>query len=209
MNQREEEARPSPEPQQQTGDAVPGEPAPAEPAQGQGSVTVSFTEYEELKTLAGERDEYLRRLQRAVADYQNLTKRTDKIVSSAHREAVKRVVREILPLADNLAQALSAAEKIEGAETITDGLRLIEKKLYDILASLGLRPIEAVGKPFDPHYHEAAFQEAAPGAAPNTVTREVKKGFMIGDEVVRPSQVCVAAPGGEKSQDSPKEGPGQ
>ncbi|MHC4789204.1 MAG: nucleotide exchange factor GrpE, partial [Planctomycetota bacterium] len=127
-----------------------------EDAQAAGeSVTLSYAEYQELRTLAEERDDYLKRLQRAVADYQNLQKRVDRLRQAAGESAVRAVAEEILPVADTLGRALEAARQTEGAEDIVEGLHLVEKEFYSALARAGIRPIEAVGRPFDPHYHEA------------------------------------------------------
>lgn len=161
--------------------------------EGQGEVTMSFAQYEELKTLARERDEYLQRLQRVVADYQNYQKRQEKM-KHRMREQVKRdVVERILPVADHLARALEAAEETEGAEDILEGLRLVESEFHGALRAFDVEPIEAVGREFDPHYHEAAMQEPAGDVPPNTVVRELKKGFTMGEAVIRPAQVSVSA----------------
>ncbi len=163
-------------------------------------VTLSYAEHEELKTLARERDDYLKRLQRAVADYQNLQKRIEKFKESAYESVVRSVAEGILPMADSLSRALRAAEQTEGGERIVQGLRLMEKEFYGALQGLGIRPVEAVGQKFDPHYHEAAMQQQVEGAPPNTVVEELKKGFVLGDQVIRPSQVVVTAATSNSSQ---------
>ncbi|MCK4374022.1 MAG: nucleotide exchange factor GrpE [Candidatus Brocadiae bacterium] len=155
-------------------------------------MTLSRAEYEELRTLARERDDYLKRLQRAVADYQNLQKRIDKFRQSDREATLRSLAEEILPMADSLAWALEAARQAEGAENIVEGLRLVEKEFYGAFEKFGIRPVEATGQKFDPHYHEAAMQEQVDGAPPNTVIRELKKGFVMGDVIIRPSQVVVS-----------------
>jgi molecular chaperone GrpE len=174
-----------------------GGPGPQDAAGGQAAaerpaVELTHSEYEELKTLARERDEFYRRLQRAVADYQNLQKRLGKFRESTREMILRQIGEAILPLADSLALALEAAEKTEGGERIVEGLRLFEKEFYGALAVLDIRPIEARGRPFDPHFHEALFQEPTAEAEPNTVLRELKRGFVMGDVVLRPTQVVVA-----------------
>lgn len=154
-------------------------------------VRLSFAEYEELKTLARERDDYLRRLQRAVADFQNLQKRTGKLRAAVRPEITRAVVERILPVADSLALALDAAECADVGPDILEGLRLVEKEFYEALAGLDVRPINAAGDRFDPHYHEAAMQEEADDLPPGTVVRELKKGFLMGGVVIRASQVTV------------------
>jgi molecular chaperone GrpE len=156
------------------------------------TVELSHSEYAELKTLARERDEFYRRLQRAVADYQNLQKRVDKFRDSARESILRNLGDAILPVADSLALALEAAEQTEGGEGIVEGLRLVEKDFYGALARLNILPIEAEGQPFDPHFHEALFRQPTDQAEPNTVLREMKRGFVMRDLVLRPSQVIVA-----------------
>ncbi len=169
----------------------------ASPSAGTGgTVKVSYAEYEELQTLARERDEYLQRLQRATADYQNLRKRIEKFRRGAREEVIRSVAEAILPVADSLRLALEAAEQTEGAREIVEGLRLVEKDFYAALEKLDIHPIEAVGRKFDPHYHEAVMQQESEGAEANVIVRELKKGFRFGDQVVRPSQVIVTGPGG-------------
>jgi len=155
------------------------------------AVTLSYSEYEELRTLARERDEFLRRLQRAVADYQNLQKRIERSRESAQEVAVRALAEEMLPLADGLARALEAARWTKGAQPVVDGLVLVEREFYAALAKFGVRPIKAVGQRFDPQWHEAVMQEVVPDAPANTVVREVKKGFLLGEAVLRPAQVVV------------------
>jgi len=172
------------------------ETEPSEP------VTLSYAEYEELKTLAAERDDYLRRLQRAVADYQNLQKRLARLQESARDSMLRSLAENILPVADSLALALQAAMKTEGAENIVEGLELVEKSFYGALEKLDIRPIEALGADFDPHYHEAIMQQSVEDTPPGRVVSELKKGFILGqNQVIRPAQVVVSGP--------PPEGAGQ
>jgi molecular chaperone GrpE len=161
----------------------------------QGRIDLSYGDYQELMTLARERDEFLKRLQRAVADYQNLQKRVERFREAARLETVRSLAEAILPVADSLSLAVEAAQQTEGADGIVEGLEIVTREFSGALQSLDIRPIEAVGEPFDPHYHEAVLQEPAGSSPPNTVVRELKKGFMLGDTVIRPAQVVVAGPG--------------
>jgi molecular chaperone GrpE len=155
-------------------------------------VQIGYAEYEELKTLARERDQYLKRLQRSVADYQNLQKRIERFREMARLDLLRSLTEAILPVADSLTRALEAAEEAEGGEEMLEGLRLVEKEFYAALQKLDIHPIQAVGQQFDPHYHEAVMQEPTDQVPPRTVLRELKKGFTLGDQVARPSQVVVA-----------------
>ena len=159
---------------------------------GDAAVIVTRREYEELNTLARERDDYLKRLQRAVADYQNLQKRVEKDRTRLYQKTVEEAVQHMLPVADNLSRALEAAQNTEGAEDILEGLKLLEKEFYSALEKFGVKPIEAVGTEFDPHYHEAVMSEQHENTPPTTVVRELKKGFAMGDRVIRHAQVTVS-----------------
>jgi molecular chaperone GrpE len=172
--------------------ATPDGPASEGAAGSGGAVTLSYARYEELKSLALERDDYLRRLQRAVADYQNLQKRVERFQGAAREAALRSLADDLLPVADSLARALEAAEKADGADGIVEGLHLVEKEFYGALAGVGIRPVEALGQKFDPHYHEAAMQLPVAEVPPNTVVQELKKGFVLGETVVRPTQVVVS-----------------
>jgi len=158
-----------------------------------GHITISFAEYQELRTLARERDEYLRRLQRVTADYQNYQKRQEKMKSRIREQIKQDVVGQILPVADSLARAMEAAEDVEGAENILEGLQLVESEFHKLLENFDVKPIQAEGEEFDPHYHDAVMQEPKDDVPPNTVVRELKKGFVMGDRVIRPAQVSVSA----------------
>ncbi|NLW51148.1 MAG: nucleotide exchange factor GrpE [Candidatus Brocadiaceae bacterium] len=178
-------------------------PAFGHAADSEGGVTLSYAQYEELKALAGERDEYLRRLQRAVADYQNLQKRVERFQDAARQVALRALADDFLPVADSLGRALEAAANSEGGAGMIEGLRLVEHEFYRALAGVGIRPIEAVGQPFNPDYHEAVLQMPVKGVPTHTVVQELKKGFLLGETLVRPAQVIVAAAPADETIDSP------
>lgn len=202
------EQRNQPDESEDDATQTPGkEEPPQQAAEAPEPVVLSYSEYQELRTLAEERDDYLKRLQRAVADYQNLQKRIEKFRELARDSVLRSLADEILPMADSLGRALEAAQETQGAENIVEGLRLVEKEFYGALEKFGIRPVEAVGRRFDPHYHEAAMQESVEGVPPNTVVRELKKGFVMGDQVVRASQVSVTGPAAPQQGSACDEGP--
>lgn len=174
-----------------------------QPQDEETAVTLSIAEYEELKTLAQERDEYLNRLREAVADRMKLQKRIKKIKQEANDKALRNVSRKILPLADSLTRALEVAEETEGAQQITEGLQLTEQEFYGMLNELGIELIDSVGEKFDPNYHEAVFQQPTNDAEPNMIIQEIKKGFLLNGKLLRPAQVVVASsPESDEEQDS-------
>jgi molecular chaperone GrpE len=145
---------------------------------------------DELAKLAAERDEYLALAQRVQADFENYRKRAvrdqERLVAHAH----ERLVRELLPILDDLERALEAGEQHEEAKLV-DGVKLVEQALRSALAKEGLVEIETDG-PFDPHVHEALLTKPSPDAEPGAVLEVVQRGYRVGDRVVRPARVIVA-----------------
>ena len=137
-----------------------------------------------------QRDEYLRDLQRVAADFDNYRKRAvreqDALVARAH----ERLVKELLPILDDLERALDAAE-VHDEATVVDGVRLVQRALQTALEREGLAVIETDG-PFDPHVHEALLAQPGEGAEPGSVLQVVQKGYRLGDRVLRPARVVVA-----------------
>ena len=148
-----------------------------------------------LASVAAERDEYLALAQRVQADFDNYRKRAlrdqERLVGHAH----ERLVRELLPILDDLERALEAAERHEEAKLV-DGVRLVEQLLRTALVKEGLTEIDTTGR-FDPHVHEALLTQPAEDAEPGSVLDVVQRGYRLGDKVVRPARVIVAADHGD------------
>jgi molecular chaperone GrpE len=143
-----------------------------------------------LAAAEAQRDEYLADLKRLAAEYENYRKRAareqERLVAHAH----ERLVRELLPVLDDLERALEAAERHEEAALI-EGVRLVERALRTVLEREGLVEIEADGA-FDPHVHEALLAERREGAEPGSVAEVVQRGYRLGGKVIRPARVIVA-----------------
>jgi molecular chaperone GrpE len=143
-----------------------------------------------LEALSAERDEYLDQLKRVAAEFENFRKRTARDQADFAARASERLVKELLPVLDDLGRALEAAEKHEEAK-LEDGVRLVHRQLAELLRKEGLAEIETDGK-FDPHVHEALLTQ--PSEAPEgSVIDVVQKGYRLGDRVLRPARVVVAA----------------
>ena len=146
---------------------------------------------DELAAVEAERDEYLDLLQRVQADFENYRKRAardqERLVAHAH----ERLVRELLPVLDDLERALEAAERNEEA-TLVEGVTLVQKALRQALAREGLAEIPTEGA-FDPHVHEALLTQPSADAEPGSVLEVVQRGYRLGDKVVRPARVIVAS----------------
>lgn len=162
----------------------------------------------ELAELIASRAE-LKRLQTALAeatdssarrqaDFDNYRKRIERDRVDTHNRIVADVARKLLPVVDNLNRALEAERTIEAQESkefrhFLHGVELINKQLNDVLDSLGIQPIAAVGERFDPHVHEAVVTEPSDKYEPDIVSEEIMRGYRIGDRLLRPAMVKVAS----------------
>ena len=177
-----------PNPESQTGEFGTGGPDLAE-------LIASRAELKRLEMALAEARETAARRQ---ADFENYRKRIERERGDSHRRIVADVARKLLPVMDNLTRALDAERTMEAGESkefrhFLNGVELIARQLNDVLESLGVQPIEAVGQPFDPHVHEAVVTEPSDEYEPDTVIEEIARGYLIGDHLLRPSMVKVAA----------------
>ena len=130
------------------------------------------------------------RVKRQMAEFENFRKRTDKEKSQMFDMGVKNVVEKILPVIDNFERGLENVP--EGAdEAFVNGMKMIYKQMTDELDKIGVKPIEAVGQPFDPNFHNAVMQVESEEFESGTVAQELQKGYMYHDTLVRPSMVGV------------------
>jgi molecular chaperone GrpE len=166
------------------------ETADAASAQENDEAVSAPDENDALTRVTAERDEYLADLQRLAAEFENYRKRAvrdqERLVAHAH----ERLVRELLPVLDDLERTLAAAEPHHEA-ALVDGVRLVERSLRKALEKEGLIEIETDGS-FDPHVHEALMTQARDDAETGAVVDVVQRGYRLGDKVVRPARVIVA-----------------
>jgi molecular chaperone GrpE len=148
-------------------------------------------EVDVLAALTAERDEAIDRWKRTAADFDNFRKRATREREEFVTFANERLVKELLPILDDLERALVAATEHQEA-ALEDGVRLVHQSLEGLLSRQGLKEIDAVGK-FDPHVHEALLSQPSE-AEEGSVIDVVQKGYKLGDRVVRPARVVVAAP---------------
>jgi molecular chaperone GrpE len=146
---------------------------------------------DELTVAQRERDEYLDLAKRTQADFENFRKRTAKDLQAAGTRARVGLIREILPVVDNLERALGVAPEGEG-DAFVEGVRLVYRGLEGALARAGVVTIEPKGDVFDPNVHEALSTRPQEGAESGTVVDVVEKGYRTADMVVRPARVVVA-----------------
>lgn len=147
---------------------------------------------EERSQLERERDEIKDLLLRKSAEFDNYRKRTERDRQALSDAITAGVLEELLPLVDDLERALRADAGSEGTEAYRRGVELILKQLGEILRRRGVTPIEALGAAFDPNYHQAVSYEPAEGRADGEVIEEFRRGYMLGDRLLRPAMVKVA-----------------
>ena len=152
----------------------------------------------ELKRLQNALTEATDAAARRQADFENYRKRVERDRTETHNRIVADVARKLLPVLDNLNRALDAERTVEAQESkefrhFLHGVELINKQLNDVLDSLGIQPIAAVGERFDPHVHEAVVTEPSDEFEPDTVSEEIARGYRIGDRLLRPAMVKVAS----------------
>jgi len=146
---------------------------------------------EQVAALEAERDEHLNDLKRVAAEFENYRKRVLRDQESLVARAHERLVKELLPVLDDLERALAAAEEHEEAK-LEEGVRLVHRELADALEREGLAEIETTGV-FDPHVHEALLSQPS-DEQEGSVLEVVQKGYRLGDRVLRPARVVIAAP---------------
>ena len=144
---------------------------------------------ERLEELERERDEYLNDLKRVAADFENYRKRVARDLEGLAARAHERLVKELLPVLDDLERALQAAAEHEEAK-LEEGLRLVHRELVEALAREGLSEVETDGQ-FDPHVHEALLSQASE-KEDGAVIEVLQKGYRLGDRVLRPARVVVS-----------------
>ena len=139
-----------------------------------------------------ERDEYLDLARRTQADFENYRKRAAKEAAAAGERARSGLVRELLPVVDNLERALASAA--EGEQHLAEGVRLVHSELIAVLERNGVQQFDPVGERFDPTEHEALSTRGQDGAEPGVVLDVVEKGYRTnGTTVLRPARVVVSA----------------
>ena len=159
-----------------------GQPAPSNPAPAAKADTAV--------EIASLKDQLLR----VRADFENSRKRLTREREESLKYANQSILSDFLPLLDHLELGLQAAASAKDVASVVSGLKLIQSQFERFLTDHGVTPIDAVGKPFDPHLHEAIGQEPAPGKPEGTVLHQRRRGFKLGDRLLRPASVVTVAP---------------
>lgn len=172
----------------------PIELTPADEAQAEGRESAEVGEGFQAqlaakdKEIAELKDKYLR----ALADFENARKRIRSQSDESVRIQRESLLRDLLPIVDNLERAVEAAQGGGNGKPIVEGVQMVLASLLDYLRVQGVTPIEAKGRLFDPRLHEAVDHVASPHHEPNTVVEEMHRGYAAGDRILRPARVSVA-----------------
>lgn len=151
----------------------------------------------QISKLETERADLAETMRRRQLDFDNFKKRIERDRSETYLNQVSNLVRQMLPVLDNLNRALDfAALNAEGRaqdfKQFFEGIVLVNQQLNEVLADMGVSPVASVGEAFDPHFHEAVATESSAEVPPNTVTGELLPGYRIGDRVIRAAMVRVS-----------------
>ncbi|QTN43099.1 nucleotide exchange factor GrpE [Marinobacter salsuginis] len=172
----------------------------AQSAEGEAGENGEVSEVEALKAQVQEFQEQMLRSQ---AEMQNVRRRAEIDVEKAHKFALEKFVKELLPVADSLEKAVESTEghqeSGELVASIREGVEMTLNLFMSSLKKFNVEQLNPVGEPFDPQQHEAMSMVPAPDAEPNSVVAVVQKGYLLNGRVVRPAMVMVA-----KAEDAPK-----
>jgi len=139
-----------------------------------------------------ELEEQKNRTLRALADLENYRTRINRQMTEERKYANIDLMRELLPVWDNIGRALEAVDATHNLETLVEGVQMVHSQLLEVLKKYHCEKIEAKFQPFDPNFHESVAQMPSSEHPANTVIEEVQPGFLLFDRVVRPSQVVLA-----------------
>lgn len=150
----------------------------------------------QLTALKGELEQCKDRFLRKAAEFENFRKRMEREKGETAQLAKSSLLMEFLPIADACDRALEslegAQEEDESVDHFREGVRLLYKQIHDVFNRVGVVHVPAQGQPFDPHLHEAIAREEDPDCAENTITLELRRGYLFKGRLLRPAQVKVA-----------------
>jgi molecular chaperone GrpE len=165
--------------------------APGEPAAGESPKAADTARIAELED----------RLLRLMADFDNFRKRTSREKDELYLRANENLMLQLLPALDHLALAMESAKAHNADGVFLEGVRLVSQQLAETLAKFGLRPVNASGARFDPSVHEAISHMSSADVPENSVIVETRKGYMLGERLLRASQVVVSSGQAEQPED--------
>ncbi|NLI32430.1 MAG: nucleotide exchange factor GrpE [Deltaproteobacteria bacterium] len=150
----------------------------------------------DLAKMLAEREQEIQqlndRLLRLAADFENTRKRLEREKSESISYANESLLRELLPVIDNLERAVEHGESESDFQGLLDGVRMTLKGFLTVIAKFGCAPFDSIGKAFDPNYHEALMQQESPDHPEKTILQELQKGYTLNERLLRPASVVVS-----------------
>lgn len=138
---------------------------------------------------------------RSEAEIENIKKRNRKDKEEWVKYANETLIKEILPVMDNLEMAISHSQEENSIQALREGIELTLKGLRDVLGKSGLEQVKAKGEPFDPNYHHAVFEQADEDVDSGIILKELQKGYMLKNRLIRPAMVIVSKGGDDGAAD--------
>lgn len=179
----------------------PAEPAEgAEPTAQADAAGLSPAQIDELKQRAAKAEENWDRLVRTTADFDNYKKRAVREKTDAVKFANEALLQKLIPVIDSFEMAVSAAQNTSDAtsESLLTGVKMVQQLFKSTLVEAGLEEIDAMGKLFDPNFHEAVAQHESADAPEGQVIQQLRKGYKLRERLLRPATVIIAKPPGAK-----------
>lgn len=177
-----EDHLPGARPEAPEAEAVAPEAAPPEPGDLEA----------QLAQKTQEAQDYYDRLLRLAAELENLKKRQEREMAEMRQYANENLIKELLPVLDNLERALEHGRQAGAPEALLEGLELVTQDFLKVLGRFGVTPLTSLGEPFNPAFHHAVMEEDAPELADKTVIRELQKGYLLKTRLLRPAMVVVS-----------------
>lgn len=175
-------------------DAVEAEPEPEPESEEQVPKSPEELMAEKVKAAEAKATETYDRLLRSTAEFENYKKRSAREFQESKKYANEAFIKQLLPVIDNLERALESSG--EGADDsgqgVIEGVRMTLSEIFKVFDKFHLKPLESEGKPFDPNFHQAVIQEETNAVPENTVVKEMQKGYLLHDRLIRPAMVVVS-----------------
>jgi molecular chaperone GrpE len=178
------------------------EHSPDDPALADGSAKESVPPADPLVEARAEAGRLKDAWMRTAADFDNFRKRSRRELEDARRGGREEILRDLLPVFDNLERGIQSAKQAADVKAVTDGLQMILKQFDSTLGKIGISKVGTIGKSFDPGIHEAIQQIETSEHPPGTVVAEVQPGYMAGDRLIRAAMVVVAKPKSAEASDT-------
>lgn len=159
----------------------------------------------DLEAVQAERDQYIDKFQRSVAELENFRRRVQREAKLSARYSSLPLIRDLLPALDNVARTIQAAEQTGKVDDLIQGLQMIVAQVDQVFGSHSAKPIVAVGETFDPNLHEALQQVPTNEHPPMTVIQELERGYIMHERVIRPTKVIVACALPEETENTESE----